>query len=215
MKKLISINLLFLLTMILACDQDSTENKTFKIGVSNPADFSRDIETISVDVSGHACKAASVFDSQTKKELLCQLIDNNADGKNDEFIFQSAFKEKQTKSFRIEIGKASSVSAGKKTTFAKYIPERLDDFAWENDRIAFRVYGEALETAKGNALISSGVDVWGKRVSHPIVEKLYKSKNYHKDQGEGLDFYKVGTSRGCGGLSFVKDGKYYNSKNLL
>jgi len=26
--------------------------------------------------------------------------------------------------------------------FVRHVPERLDDIAWENDRIAFRIYGE-------------------------------------------------------------------------
>ena len=40
--------------------------------------------------------------------------------------------------------------------FGRHVPERKDDFAWENDRIAFRMYGPALE-ADGE--ISSGIDV--------------------------------------------------------
>jgi len=28
--------------------------------------------------------------------------------------------------------------------FARYVPERLDDFAWENDKLAHRTYGPAL-----------------------------------------------------------------------
>lgn len=46
-------------------------------------------------------------------------------------------------------------------TFGRYVPERLDDFAWENDIIAFRMYGKALELqGKGNAY---GTDVWVKK----------------------------------------------------
>src|SRR5690606_19060240 len=36
-------------------------------------------------------------------------------------------------------------------TFARYVPERFDDFAWENDVIAFRMYGKALEGRSDDA----------------------------------------------------------------
>jgi len=91
------------------------------------------------------------------------------------------------------------------------MPQRKDDFAWENDRIAYRVYGPALE-ATGE--ISSGLDVWVKRTRKPIVEKWYYLAQYHKDHGEGLDMYKVGPSRGCGATGIWRDGKLYVANNF-
>ena len=41
---------------------------------------------------------------------------------------------------------------------ARYVPERADDFVFENNLIAGRFYGEALE---GNPT-SPGIDVWVK-----------------------------------------------------
>ena len=61
--------------------------------------------------------------------------------------------------------------------------------------------------------ISSGVDVWAKKVSYPVIEKWYDGHDYHSDSGEGLDFYKVGPSRGCGGLGIYENGNLYVSKN--
>jgi hypothetical protein len=91
---------------------------------------------------------------------------------------------------------------------ARYIPERFDDFAWENDRIGHRIYGPGLDSpaAGKSRMISSGVDVWCKRVRYPIVDRWYVKGHYHEDTGEGLDMYDVGTNRGCGGLG-VWDGK--------
>ncbi|HWL17135.1 MAG TPA: DUF4861 domain-containing protein [Opitutus sp.] len=90
--------------------------------------------------------------------------------------------------------------------FARYIPERLDDFAWENDKIAHRTYGPALaapdtEKRGKEVLVTSGLDVWCKRVSYPIVDRWYNKghDHYHHDEGEGMDMYQVGPSRGCGG----------------
>lgn len=104
---------------------------------------------------------------------------------------------------------SSSVCAGalEPTTFCRFVPEREDDFAWENDKIAFRAYGPALEK-KGE---DSGFDAWLKRVETPIIDKWYaghlKGISYHEDHGEGYDPYKVGSSRGCGGLALWIDGK--------
>lgn len=87
------------------------------------------------------------------------------------------------------------------STFCRYVPERVDDFAWENDRIAFRIYGPAI--AGQNA--DSGVDCWLKYVEYPIINRWYagmkKGLSYHDDHGEGCDPYHVGKSRGCGGTA--------------
>jgi rhamnogalacturonyl hydrolase YesR len=93
------------------------------------------------------------------------------------------------------------------STWCRIVPERLDDFAWENDLVAFRTYGPAARAAGGPE--DSGIDCWLKRVTYPIVEKWYaghlKGKSYHKDDGEGYDPYHVGRSRGCGGLAIWHD----------
>jgi hypothetical protein len=93
--------------------------------------------------------------------------------------------------------------------FARHVPERLDDFAFENDRIGHRIYGPALSTpaAEKGLLVGSGIDVWAKRVSYLIVDRWYLRghDSYHKDTGEGMDLYAVNNSRGCGGTG-VWDG---------
>jgi hypothetical protein len=90
-------------------------------------------------------------------------------------------------------------------TFCRFVPERLDDFAWENDKIAFRAYGPALREGAED----SGIDCWLKRVETPIINKWYREaqegKSYHVDHGEGNDPYHVGSSRGCGGLGLWID----------
>lgn len=95
-------------------------------------------------------------------------------------------------------------------TFGRYIPERKDDFAWENDRVAFRMYGKALEGSSDNGY---GTDVWAKRVNYPIIDKWYKKNDYHVDHGEGLDYYKVGLTLGAGDIAPFEDGKIWFSGN--
>lgn len=90
--------------------------------------------------------------------------------------------------------------------FCRQVPERADDFAWENDLVAFRAYGPALRGKTED----SGIDVWQKRVPYPIINHWYADnaagKPYHIDRGEGLDAYHTGSSRGTGGTAlWVKD----------
>lgn len=105
--------------------------------------------------------------------------------------------------------------------FGREAPERKDDFAWENQYVTYRVYGPALE-ATGE--ITSGIDVWSKRVPNLVIDSFYKHDaegqrthnhklSYHVDDGVGLDSYEVGKSRGCGGTAVVSDGKLWVSKN--
>jgi hypothetical protein len=100
-------------------------------------------------------------------------------------------------------------------------PERKDDFAWENDRGAYRVYGPALERTGER---SYGIDVWTKNTPELVVDdryyiedvvtipridsiyrhnwhvrdSIYRTISYHYDHGHGLDPYRVGASLGCG-----------------
>ena len=82
---------------------------------------------------------------------------------------------------------------------AFYAP-RKDDFAWENDRSAYRAYGPALQATGEKAF---GYDIWTKSVAHPVVAKRYhdafaKISSFHEDNGDGMDVYAVGPTLGAG-----------------
>ncbi len=122
-----------------------------------------------------------------------------------ELIFQHDFAAGE-KSATFTVEKTETVApVFPSKAFARYVPERLDDFAWENDKIGHRTYGPALAEPVGTTpkevLVTSGLDIWSKRVSYPIVDRWYNKghDHYHKDEGEGMDMYNVGPSRGCGG----------------
>lgn len=87
------------------------------------------------------------------------------------------------------------------------------DVAWENDRIAFRLFSSAVRGKAG-----SGIDVWAKSVAYPVLDKWYaqneKGQSYHVDHGEGHDFYDMGKLRGCGGLAIWIDGRPYVSETF-
>jgi len=99
--------------------------------------------------------------------------------------------------------------------YGRFVPERRDDFAWENDKVAFRVYGPAAPEA-GH---SSGVDNWFKKVDYAIIDKWYDAFVngilYHVDRGEGYDPYHTGTSRGTGGSAVWVDGVPYSAHNFV
>jgi hypothetical protein len=91
----------------------------------------------------------------------------------------------------------------------RFYPERKDDLAWENDLIAFRAYGPALQASGERAF---GYDVWTKyNTTQPVVEARYADElergiSYHKDHGNGLDCYKVGPTLGGGTAALLDDG---------
>lgn len=102
-------------------------------------------------------------------------------------------------------------------TYARYVPERFDDFAWENDIVAFRMYGKALEGRSDDA---QGMDYWAKRTEELIINKWYKENDYHKDHGEGLDYYSVGQTLGAGDIAlYLSDNiqytKHYRDYQIL
>jgi len=89
---------------------------------------------------------------------------------------------------------------------ARYVPERADDFVFENNLVAGRFYGEALE---GNPT-SPGIDIWVKLPGRLVADEWYKGAMqdpdyYHHDHG-GKDCYKVAVSLGGGASAPLIDG---------
>jgi len=198
-----------------------------RITVTHDMDQARPSETIAIPWSeinrvlpGALIQKIAVKDSQG--HLLPYQVSNVKPQAKDpqgigvaygELYFQHSFAagEKQA-SFTVE--KTETVTPPfAAQTFARYVPERLDDFAWENDHVGHRTYGPALAApdtagAGKEVLVTSGLDIWFKRVNYPIVDRWYNKghDHYHHDEGEGMDMYNVGKSRGAGGTG-VWDGK--------
>ncbi len=149
-----------------------------------------------------------VLDNDLRAPVVCQTIDYDMDGTTDSLLFQHHFLPQSSHSFLVVAkGVALTRPRYQSPVYARFVPERIDDFAWENDRVAFRVYGPACR----EVLVSSGIDVWAKRVRYPIIDKWYSrdADSYHKDSGEGLDFFTVGKSLGCGGSAVYEDGQLH------
>ncbi len=149
------------------------------------------------------------------KELLCQAVDTDGDYTPDQVIFQADFAAGQTQDFTATAGDKCVYTQNQFRAYGRFVRERFDDFCWENDRIAHRMYGKALETYFRERLVSSTVDIWSKRISRMVINDWYMVDNYHGDTGEGGDFYSAGQSRGCGGNGLWAADRLWVSKNFV
>jgi hypothetical protein len=190
------------------------------VTVTNPTAVARPAETIVVEL-GELRKAAPGIDlgktvvvDARGGAVLSQPVDLDGDEAPDQIVFQTDLAPKEAKTFRLQAGARAPAARADYKVYGRFVRERHDDFAWENDLIAHRVYGPDLETWKKEPLTSSGVDVWVKRVPRLIANDWYMTGDYHRDLGEGADFYSVGKTRGCGGLGIWSGGKLVVSKNF-
>jgi hypothetical protein len=149
------------------------------------------------------------------EELLCQTLDSDGDYTADLLIFQADFAPGETKNFTVSSGSKWIYTPNQFKAYGRFVRERFDDFAWENDRIAHRMYGKALETWVREPLTSSTVDIWSKRTPRMVINDWYMADNYHVDNGEGADFYSAGPSRGCGGNGLWAQEKIWLSRNFV
>ena len=97
--------------------------------------------------------------------------------------------------------------AAKAGVDARYVPERMDDFFFENAYAAFRAYGPKLARPKpeGQGFSSNGIDVFNKGVAdvcgvETVLGCMKTGKSYHADNGRCFDPYTVGPGCGCGGI---------------
>ncbi len=151
------------------------------------------------------------------KELISQSVDTDYDEyhKPDIVIFQADFAPSETKTFTVTAGKKREYKKEDFRAYGRFVRERFDDFAWENDRIAHRTYGKALITWKGEPLTSSAIDIWSKRTEKLVINDWYMVDNYHVDLGEGVDAYSAGPTRGCGGNGIWSNGQLYIPTNFV
>ncbi len=192
-----------------------SQEQSATIRVKNPLRIDRPGEIVSVDwksirkvLPNLSAERIRIADARSAKPIVHQLIDLNQDGAPEEVIFQADLSARETRPFVITSGEPFTAQS---LTDVRFVLPR-EDLAWENDRIAFRMYGPAL--AKD---VNNGIDVWTKRVRHLIVEKWYKASegaapgrdSYHEDHGEGADFFSVGRTLGGGSSALWKNDSLY------
>lgn len=208
MKKIISF---FLAATAFAC----TQEKGIEVTVSNPSAIARsnEITEISMDAVAKLNGEPFVISDNNGSQIPYQITYDN------KIIFPVDVNANSSITYKITPGTPEDVAV---VACGNFYPERVDDIAWENDRIAFRTYGPALQATGEKAF---GYDIWVKRVSEPVVDMRYKTElnpdtrakiaelrktdkkaaqelansiSYHIDHGNGLDYYKVGPTLGAG-----------------
>ena len=217
MKKIFS---LLLAASAFAC----TQEKVVEITISNPSttDRTNEITEITSDAITKLKGETFIISDNTGSQVPYQITYDN------KIIFPVSVKGGENVTYKITPG---TPEAFKTIACGKQYPERVDDIAWENDRIPFRTYGPALQATGEKAY---GCDIWVKCVSEPIVDMRYKTEldpetrakiaelrktdpkaaqqlsesvSYHIDHGNGLDCYKVGPTLGGGATALVVDGE--------
>ena len=210
------------------------------VKVTNPSSFYRDCETVDLGKNGaietpqnqndvilepfiaKRSGTPTIMDGLSSRILTAQVYSTMPIIAKHKLLFQVDLAPGETRIFFILDGDSlPAVPTSALTTFARFVPERLDDFAWENDRIAFRMYGPALQKQDGDKT-GSGVDVWCKHVRQPVINSMYarqttypksdKRSNYHNFDGNAADNYRAGPNRGCGGAAIWADGKLRPSR---
>lgn len=215
----------FLAAFLMAANINAQSRVT--VTVQNPTKNTRAGEMVELSLA------------QLKKKLGVgsdRLVVTDADGRevpsqqtyDGKLIFQIAVGEKGKSIYYVANGTPSKYEA---KVFGRQFPERVDDMAWENDRVAFRCYGPALQR---NGERAWGYDIWNKRTDRLVVEAryageldpevgsvcnklrkmgqsdladdLYNAVSYHVDHGNGMDCYKVGPTLGAGTTALLDNG---------
>ena len=150
---------------------------------------------------------------RASEQVAYQVAFNPENDTDSLLIFPATVQANASSVYTIKKGKPENSQS---KVAGRLVPERKDDFNWENDRVAFRMYGPALQ-ATGE--ISSGIDLWAKRTDKLVADKWYADelagrKTYHTDGGEGLDFYKVGPTLGAGAAAPYLDNQLWFSRNF-
>ena len=189
------------------------QNESVTFTVTNTTDFSRDGELIEIpfDKLGVDKSGSFVLVDSAANEIAYQLTDNS-------LLFQASVAARSSSRYHLRKGNAATPIY---KVFARFVPERKDDFAWENDIAAYRMYGPAL----ANENPSNGVDLWLKKTDELIVDTFYYREHelglpYHVDYGKGLDCYKVAHTVGCGGVALLLNdslyvGNHYDNWEIL
>lgn len=196
------------------------DSRTVTVTVTNPLAMESSNEMVEVSME-------TVTDRLGLADT-AQIVVLNADGQqvpyqityDGKVIFPAAIAAGGTATYTIQTGTPEAFDV---KACGRCYPERMDDMAWENDLVAFRAYGPALQ-AKGER--GFGYDLFTKyNTTEPMLEAMYakeldketlakiaelkktdpkaaaelsRERSYHIDHGYGMDCYAVGPTLGAG-----------------
>ncbi|MDA9344105.1 DUF4861 domain-containing protein [Algibacter sp.] len=215
----------FLVIVSLICSCSNEKGSTI-ITIKNSLEFEREFETVELsksDLNIENLDNIGILNTETNTLEVVQTVDNDDDGNLDVVLFQPKIKANATAKYEVVLIPEAEQTETQEWCYSRFVPERTDDYAWENNRVAFRTFGpvaqKMIEDGVKGGTLTSGMDAWLKRVEYPIINKWYargviEKGAYHKDIGEGLDNFHVGVSRGVGGIAVKTDSTYSVSKNF-
>jgi hypothetical protein len=216
---------LFSLT-ILICSSCSKETKSKYIVVKNSLTLERSFETVALTkeiLNINDLNNIGIKDVKSNELLITQLVDLDGDGEMDQLLFQPQLLPTSEKKYEVVVISEKEKTKAEDLCYSRFVPERTDDYAWENNKVAFRTFGptaqKMIEDDVPGGTLSSGIDAWLKKVEYPIINKWYAKNDirpgaYHEMSPEGLDNFHVGSSRGVGSSAVKKEAEYYLSKNF-
>lgn len=196
------------------------------ITVSNSLPASR-LEMVEADMATIQKKLAAtspfIVTDADGKEIPSQLTH---DGK---LIFQAGVAGKGKSVYYVKPGTPQTYTPKVK---GRLFTERGDEFGWENDKVAYRIYGHG--GAVGYDLFNKSttqlmLDYWyaseqnqemrsvskqlHDRGYHDLADQVYNAFCYHIDHGKGMDCYTVGPTLGGGANALLEaDGSLFMPK---
>ena len=125
----------------------SVQAQTVRFEVRNRLKIDRKSETIQLPIERlsslialNGIESLVVRSAGDGTPLVTQALDTDGDGTYDALIFQTDMKAGAKKIFEV-VSSTTAKPFPQVRTYGRFVPERIDDFAWENDRVAFRTYG--------------------------------------------------------------------------
>lgn len=177
-----------------------------QIEVSNPWQTDREAQTVEIawpELRGVTPETVVVTDAEGRQVPSQVIYAGHEEPQS--LIFQTSAEAGQTLRFTVAAGTREEYPS---KAYGRQVPERYDDYAWENDKVAYRLYGPALETSP-EKLVTPGIDVWVKSTDRLVIDERYARGQYHHDYGDGMDCYKVGVTLGSGASLPFADGKLW------
>lgn len=181
------------------------------VNVTNINNVDRDDETIEIAWSEinsiEGITAENVIVKYEGAQIPSQVIYNDT-------------KELQSLIFQVNVGGNEGeeyiITTGIKEeypmeAFGRFVPERMTDYAWENNKVVYRLYGPELESQ----LSTPGIDVWVKSTEKLVINDWYKRPNYHINEGDGMDCYMVGKTLGAGASTPIVGDTLWLSGNYV
>ena len=178
------------------------------IEVENELDFAREGEVIEIEwqeLRGEALSPENVVVYAPDGSKCPSQVVFDGDGKPTALLIAVTVEANSSTIYNIRRGTREQYP---QRVFGRYVPERMDDYAWENDLAAYRIYGPRLKDPQ-----TQGVDVWVKNTPKLIIDEWFERADYHHNYGEGMDCYKVGNTLGGGAMALTEGGKIVLSGN--